>query len=88
MILSKKELKHVESKRRSPANMMRIKLERVIELLWEKRSDDDIKSKDLDDFCDIVCEHEEKTHQAAEPENNVPEDYFCEECGRNFENEL
>ena len=90
MILSKKELKHVESKHRSPANTMRIKLERVIELLWEKRNDDDIKSKELDDFCDIVCDHpeKEKTYQPREPENNIGEDFFCETCGRSFADEL
>lgn len=31
------------------------------------------------------CDHKEKVYQRAEPENNVPEDYSCKECGKQFD---
>tara|TARA_B100001939_G_scaffold236255_1_gene203730 strand:+ start:474 stop:611 length:138 start_codon:yes stop_codon:yes gene_type:complete len=30
---------------------------------------------------DKECEHEDCEYQAPEPENNVPEDYYCLDCG-------
>ena len=31
------------------------------------------------------CEHDNKVYQPAEPDNNVPEDYNCEDCGKSFD---
>tara|TARA_R110000824_G_scaffold77767_2_gene196558 strand:+ start:3483 stop:3704 length:222 start_codon:yes stop_codon:yes gene_type:complete len=31
------------------------------------------------------CDHDNKVYQPSEPENKVPEDYNCEDCGKSFE---
>ena len=39
----------------------------------------------LDDCIDeYLCEHENKVYQRHESDTNVPEDYFCDDCGRQF----
>ena len=42
-------------------------------------------SYDLDERmcnnCLESCEHENCEYQASEPDNNVPEDYYCLDCG-------
>ena len=39
----------------------------------------------LDDCIDeYLCKHENKTYQAKEDDTNVPEDYFCDDCGKQF----
>tara|TARA_X000000368_G_scaffold245987_1_gene194329 strand:- start:5548 stop:5772 length:225 start_codon:yes stop_codon:yes gene_type:complete len=63
------------------------KLDEVIELIWNVRGGIEKELK-IDDVCDIICEHEKKEYQPAEPENNVGEDYFCYDCGRDFTEEL
>ena len=31
------------------------------------------------------CDHDKKVYQPAEPDNNVPEDFTCEDCGKSFD---
>ena len=31
------------------------------------------------------CIHKNMVYQQPEPDNNVPEDYFCNDCGKQFD---
>ena len=64
------------------------KLDKIIQLLWDIRDGTQKEQNIVSNICDLACDHKEKTYQAKEPENNVQENYFCENCGKDFLYEL
>lgn len=40
----------------------------------------------IDEYVDIdSCDHENKEYQAREEDTNTPEDYYCLDCGKQFD---